>query len=308
MSALSCHVDEYLAMRRAVGFKLERAGALLTQFVDFADRLGVRTVTVEVAVGWATLPANASPVWVASRLSVVRGFTRYLQTVDVEAESLPADLLAARVERSTPYLYSDTDIAALMAAARALPNPLKAATFETLIGLLAATGMRGGEAMRLDVDDVDWAQGLITVHDSKFGKSRQVYLHETTLKALQGYCVQRDQLCPSPATASLLVSTTGARLCHAVIQPTFRQLLRQAGVGGQEALPRPRIHALRHSFAVRTLLSWYRNGYDVQARMPALSTYMGHVDPGSTYWYLSASPELLELAAHRLEASFGSPQ
>jgi integrase len=168
--------------------------------------------------------------------------------------------------------------------------------------------MRGGEAMRLDVDDVDWAQGLITVHDSKFGKSRQVYLHETTLKALQGYCVQRDQLCPSPATASLLVSTTGARLCHAVIQPTFRQLLRQAGVGGQEALPRPRIHALRHSFAVRTLLSWYRNGYDVQARMPALSTYMGHVDPGSTYWYLSASPELLELAAHRLEASFGSPQ
>jgi integrase/recombinase XerD len=260
MNTLSCHVDEYLAMRRAVGFKLERAGALLTHFVDFADRLGVHTVTVEVAVRWATLPANASPVWVASRLSVVRGFARYLQTVDVEAESVPADLLAARVERSTPYLYSDTDIAALMAAARALPNPLKAATFETLIGLLAATGMRGGEAMRLDVDDVDWAQGLITVHDSKFGKSRQVYLHETTLKALQQYCVHRDQLCPSPATASLLVSTTGARLCHAVIQPTFRQLLRQAGVGGQEALPRPRIHALRHSFAVRTLLSWYRRG------------------------------------------------
>jgi integrase len=306
MSELGRHVEEYLALRRAVGFKLASAGRLLAHFAGFAEQAGVHTVTVDVAVAWAALPANASPVWVAKRLCVVRGFARYLTTVDADAEVPPADLLPARARRTTPYLYSDADVAALMTAARALADPLKSATFETLIGLLATTGLRGGEAMRLDQDDVDWVQGLLTVRNTKFGKSRQVHLHETTLQALQGYCVRRDELCPSPATASLLVSTSGARLCHATVQPTFSLLLRQGGVGRVGASPRPRIHDFRHSFAVRTLLRWYRDGDDVQARMPALSTYLGHVDPASTYWYLSAAPELLALAARRLEATFGS--
>jgi integrase/recombinase XerD len=306
MSALGRHVEEYLALRRALGFKLERTGRLLADFVGFAERAGVATVTIEVAAGWAGLPANASPVWIAQRLGVVRVFARYLAAIDPDAEIPPADLLPGRARRITPYLYSDADIAALMAAARMLANPLKAATFETLIGLLAATGLRGGEAMRLDRQDLDWGQGLLIVRDTKFGKSRQVHLHDTSLEALRGYGVRRDRLCPWPPTASLFVSTSGARLCHATVQPAFRRLLVQAGVGPRAGSGRPRIHDLRHSFAVRTLLRWYQNGEDVQARMPALSTHLGHVDPGATYWYLSAAPELLALAAQRLEATFGT--
>jgi integrase/recombinase XerD len=306
MSELGRHVEQYLAMRRALGFKLERTGRLLVDFVGYAERAGVATVTIEVAVGWAGLPANAHPVWIAQRLGVVRVFARYLAAIDPEAEVPSADLLPGRAARITPYLYSDADIAALMAAARTFANPLKAATFETLIGLLAVTGLRGGEAMRLDRQDIDWGQRLLIVRDTKFGKSRRVHLHATSLEALSGYGVRRDRLCPSPATSSVFVSTTGARLCHATVQPEFRHLLVRAGVGPKAGSGRPRIHDLRHSFAVRTLLGWYHDGQDVQARMPALSTHLGHVDPGSTYWYLSAAPELLSLAAQRLEATFGT--
>jgi integrase/recombinase XerD len=192
-----------------------------------------------------------------------------------------------------------------MTAARTLRNPLKAATFETLLGLLAASGLRGGEAMRLDRGDLDAAAGLLTVRATKFRKSRQLPLHQTTLRALTGYQALREQLCPAGATASILVSATGARLSHETVQPTFRRLLRQAGVGQDTPRPRPTIHGLRHSFAVKTLLGWYRDGQDVQARMPALSTYLGHASPAATYWYLSATPELLALAAGRLQSTPG---
>jgi integrase len=181
---------------------------------------------------------------------------------------------------------------------------LKAATFETLVGLLACTGLRAGEAMRLDRGDVDAGQALLIVRNSKFAKSRQVLLHDTTVAALGRYGMRRDELCPSPQAPALFLSSTGARLGHAVLQPTFVDLVRRSGVG-QSALRRPRVHDLRHSFTVATLLGWYRDGADVAARMPALSTYLGHVDPSSTYWYLSASPELLALAADRLEVAFG---
>jgi integrase len=222
MSELGRHLRDYLSMRRALGYKLAAEGRLLTDFAGFAERAGVGTVTVEAAVDWAVLPESADPTWVAKRLGIVRGFARYLATVDAAAEIPPTDLLPARTRRCTPYLYSDAEIAALLAAARALPNPLKSATFETLIGLLAATGLRGGEAMRLDRSDLDWTHGLLTVHAAKFGKSRQLHLHPTTVHALHRYAARRDRLCPRPATASFFVSTTGTRLCHAVLQPTFR--------------------------------------------------------------------------------------
>jgi integrase len=306
MTGLERHLDEYLSLRRALGYKLEEAGRLLADFTHFAERAGVLTVSVDVAVAWATLPAQASPIWVAKRLAVVRGFARYLRTVDCDAEVPPVDLLAAApARRPVPFLFAAADIAALMAAARSLRNPLRSATFETLIGLLAVTGLRGGEAMRLDRDDIDWGHGLLTVRDTKFGKSRQLHLHPTTLAALRCYETRRDRLCPRPATASLFVSASGTRLRHATVQPTFRALVDQARLGQQNPKPSPRIHSLRHSFAVNTLLGWYRDGQDVQARLPALSTWLGHVDPGSTYWYLSAAPELLGLAARRLETTFG---
>ncbi len=167
MSRLSGHAGDYLELRRALGFKLEKEGRLLPDFAAFTEAAGVGTVTIDLAVRWAAMPEGASPVWAAQRLSMVRGFARYLQTVDPAAQVPPAGLLPARTRRVTPYIYSDADIAALMTAARTLRNPLKAATFETLLGLLAVTGLRGSEAMRLDRGDLD-AAGLLTVRATKF--------------------------------------------------------------------------------------------------------------------------------------------
>jgi len=305
MSQLSGHAADYLELRRALGFKLEKEGRLLPDFAVFAEAAGAGTVTIDLAVRWAAKPEGTSPVWAAQRLSMVRGFARCLQTVDPATQVPPADLLPARTRRVTPYIYSDADVAALMTAARTLRNPLKAATFATLIGLLAVTGLRGGEAMRLDDHDLDAACGLLTVRATKFCKSRQLPLHQTTLQALGEYQALRDQLCPATRTASLLVSTTGARLCQATVQPAFRYLIRQAGIGRRTPQHRPVIHGLRHTFAVKTLLGWYQDGQDVQARMPALSTWLGHTGPAATYWYLSATPELLALVARRLEATPG---
>jgi integrase/recombinase XerD len=306
MSQLARHIEDYLALRRALGFKLGKEGRFLPDFAAFAEAAGAATVTVDLAVRWAARPQDTSPVWAAQRLSMVRGLARYLQAVDPATQVPPAGLLPARTRRVTPYIYSDAELTALMAAARMLPGPLKAATFQALIGLLAVTGMRGSEAMALDRGDLDTAAGLLTIRATKFRKSRQLPLHPSTLRALAAYQARRDRLCPSPATASLLVSTTGARLCHSTVQPVFRQLLRQAGIGQDTQRPRATVHGLRHTFAVTTLLGWYRDGQDVQARLPALSTYLGHVGPAATYWYLTGTPELLALAARRLEAAPGS--
>jgi integrase/recombinase XerD len=306
VSQLSGHAADYPELRRALGFKLVKEGRLLPDFAAFAEAAAAGTVTVDLAVRWAARPQGTSPVWAAQRLSMVRGFARYLQTVDPAAPVPPADLLPARTRRATPCIYSDADIAALMTAARTLRNPLKAATFETLIGLLAVTGMRGSEAMRLDDQDLDAAAALLTIRATKFRKPRPLPLHETTLRALAGYQALRGRPCPAPATARLLVSTTGARLCHETVQPAFRHLLRQAGTGQGSHQPRPVIHGLRHTFAVNTLPGWYQDGQDAQARMPALSTRLGHAGPAATYWYLPATPGLLALAAGRLEDTPGS--
>jgi integrase/recombinase XerD len=304
MTALARHAQDYLALRRALGFKLGSTGRLLGQFADFAERSGLDTVTVVAALAWARSPQGASPSWVAKRLSVVRGFARYLQAIDARAEIPPPAAHRAQARRSTPYIYSDDEIARLMAAARALRNPLKAATFETLLGLIAVTGLRGGEAMHLDRHDFDPGQHLLTVRNSKFGKTRQLVLHASTAEALCRYGARRDELCPSPAAPALFLSSPGTRLSHPVLQATFAALLQRAGVG-VAAARRPRVHDLRHSFTVKTLLGWYRDGLDVQPLIPALSAYLGHADPGDTYWYLTGTPELLTLAAERLEATSG---
>lgn len=243
MSDLRHALESYLFIRRTLGFKLARAELLLTDFVGYLERNGSDTITTADALAWATLPPNGASAWWAQRLSVVRGFARHLHAVDPAHEVPPAGLWPGGSHRATPYLYSDADIAALMGAARSLRSPLRAATFETLVGLLAATGLRIGEALGLDRDDVDLAEGVLTIRLAKFGKSREVPLHASTAEA----------------------------------------------------------------FAVRTLLGWYRDGADVQARMAELSTYLGHVHPGNTYWYLSAAPELLNIVVARLDAGDGEP-
>jgi integrase/recombinase XerD len=301
MSALAEHAQNYLQVRRALGFKLVGEGRLLAEFVAFADAAGQRTVTTSIALEWARRPTSGGPNYLSRRLRAVRGFARYLKALDPACEVPPLELLPANKYRPAPYLYSEEEILALMAAARRLRPPLRAATFETLIGLLACTGLRIGEAIGLDRDDVDPDHRVLIVRDSKFGKSREVLLHESTVRALDDYAQRRDQLCPDTRERSFFITTRGTRLAHPTVYVPFRALLEQAGVKHPSPTRRVRIHDLRHSFAVKTLLGWYRDGADVAAWMPLLSTYLGHVDPTATYWYLSAAPELLALAARRLE-------
>ncbi|MCA1698365.1 MAG: tyrosine-type recombinase/integrase, partial [Actinobacteria bacterium] len=289
----------------ALGFKLVGEGQLLREFVAFADAAGQRTVTTGLALEWARLPRGGSPNYLSRRLRAVRGFARYLKTLDPACEVPPLELLPASKHRPAPYLYREEEVLALMAAARQLRPPLRAATFETLIGLLACTGLRIGEAIRLDRDDVDPTHALLIVRDSKFGKSREVLLHESAVAALVDYGERRDRLCPHAKVRSFFITTRGTRLTHSTVYVPFRALLGQAGVEHPSPERGVRIHDLRHSFAVKTLLGWYRDGGDVAARMPVLSTYLGHVDPAATYWYLSAAPELLALAAKRLEQAAG---
>lgn len=307
MNDLRDALESYLAIRRALGFKLERAELLLADFVAHLETNGTDTITTDAAVAWATLPPNGASDWWAQRLSVVRGFARHLHAIDPTHEVPPVDLLPGRSHRATPYLYSDADIAALMAAAREFRSPLRAATFETLVGLLAVTGLRIGEALRLDRDDVDLVEGVMVIRLSKFGKSREVALHASTVEALAAYTRERDRLCPRRVVPAFFISTAGTRLLYCNAHLAWLDLVRRAGLQPRSPKCRPRPHDLRHSFAVRTLLGWYRDGADVQARMPELSTYLGHVHPGNTYWYLSASPELLNIVVARLDAAAGEP-
>ena len=304
MSGLRDAVADYLAVRRALGYQLAGAGQLLEQFVDFAETAGAETISTQLAVRWATLPGR-STTWHAQRLSVVRSFARWRQAFDPATEIPPPDLLPAGTKLATPYLYSDADIAALIDAAGKLRPPLAAATMQTFIGLVFATGMRRGEALGLDRGDLDLSTGVLTIREAKFHKPRQLPLHPSTVDALTAYAAHRDRVCPRPRTPAVFVSTRGTRLAASSVSQTFRALLHRTGLEQRCPAGRPRIHDARHTFAVTTLLRWYRDGGDVQARLPLLSTYLGHTDPRHTYWYLSAAPELLALAAARLEAGLG---
>lgn len=245
MSKLQQSGDQYLALRRAMGYKLECEARLLAQFVDFADAAGISTITTEVALEWTTLPPEGSTGWLARRLRVVRGLARHLQASDPATQVPPADLLPNRTShRHKPYLYSDADILSLLAAARTLASPLRAATFETLIGLLSVTGLRISEAMALNRADIDWANGLLAINDTKFGKSRLVPVHPSTIDALRSYAERRDRLGVQPSD-SFFVSARGARLRHSTIYPAFHQLLQETGLE-HDCSPCPRLHDFRH--------------------------------------------------------------
>jgi len=301
MSRLRAAAEDYLQMRRALGYKLASQGQLLFAFVAYLERAQAATVTVELAVGWASEPAGADSVWWAKRLSVARQFARYLQTIDPACEVPPARLLPYRPRRAIPYPYTPQEIVALMRATDGLPLPLQAATYRTLIGLLAVSGLRVGEAIGLDRDDVDDRDGLVRVINGKFGKSREVPLHPTVMDALTAYGQRRDQLCPRPACEAFLLSTVGTRLHAANVRRIFTRLVRTVGLEPGSPRCRPTLRDLRHRFAISSLLDMHRAGVHVQARLPWLATYMGHTEPANTFWYLTATPELLGLVAERLE-------
>jgi integrase/recombinase XerD len=285
MSALRTAAEDYVQMRRALGYKLTTTGWLLSGFVSYLERVEATTVTIEHALAWATEPTDATPGWCSQRLSVVRQFALHLQTLDPACEVPPARLLPRRPRRAVPYLYSPEEIAALMRAAGERcrrRSPLAAATYQTLLGLLAVTGPRVGEAIRLDRVDVDAEHQLLRIIKSKFGKSREIVLHESTMRALTEYARLRDRLCPRPCCDAFFLSSVGTRLRPGTVHRTFKRLVRAVDLQPRSACCRPRVHDLRHSFAVSTLPDMYRAGVDVQARLPRLSTYMGHTDPSST--------------------------
>ncbi len=303
MSALSDAARDYLRLRNRLGHELAEYHRELPRFVAALDTAGLPTVTIAAALSWAQErgvdPLSSVP---ARRMTITRGFARYLAGIDARTEVPPPGLIAAPPRWRPPFIYSTEDIAVLLTHARRLRQPMPAATHETLVGLLAVTGVRVGEALRLDRADIDWTSGVLAIRESKFGKSRRVPVRQSTLAALDRYTQIRDQFCTQATSSSFLLSTTGTRLLYPNVRLTFRRLCTSAGIGADAPCP-PRIHDLRHSFAVHTLLDWYRSGADVEAQLPSLSTYLGHRDPRSTYWYLSAAPELLALAAQRLESS-----
>lgn len=305
MSALSDAAQDYLQLRRRLGHDLADAHRLLPRFVAYLDAIAAPTVTIEAALVWAQQPEvpPGSNVW-PNRMTVARGFARHMAGIDPRTEVPPLGLIPSRQRWRPPYIYSEEDVGALMACAQSMRWRLPAGTHSTVLGLLAATGMRVGEVLRLDRSDVNWSEGVLFVRESKFGKSRLVPVLESTLAALRGYACLRDELCEQPATPSFFVSVRGTRLIYPVVQQVFSRLREETRVGAGSP-SRPRVHDFRHSFAVRTLLMWYRAGENVEALLPLLSTYLGHRDPRATYWYLSAAPELLALAAGRLELSRG---
>ncbi|TMR08159.1 integrase [Nonomuraea turkmeniaca] len=308
MNTLRQAAEEYLAMRRGLGYKLLQDGRLLGQFVSFAEEHGLNHVTVEAALTWAMLPTSADPSWWAKRLTVVRVFSRHLAALDERTEVPPEDLLPRGHERSAPpFLYSPEQIIALITAAGTLASPLRAATFTAFVGLMAVAGLRTGEAMALDRDEADLTNGVLTIRDTKFGKSRLVPLHHSTIDQLRNYALRRDELCPRPHTPAFFLSGAGTRLIHINASKTFNQLLTAAGIQAPPGAPKPRLYDLRHTFAVSTLITWYSQGRDVAHLLPSLSTYMGHISPATTYWYLHACPELIAAAAGRLDDAWKEP-
>jgi integrase len=299
MSRLREHAAAYLAMRRGLGYKLHDHGRMLMDFVGYLDDHGHSTITISAAAAWATAPADATRAYWGQRLSVTRSFARYLSAFDPACQIPPPTLLRSSVNRPTPYLYSSVDIAALIHAAGTLPNALQAATHQALISLLVVTGMRLGEAVALDVGDVDLEAGLVTVR-GKYDRTRLVPLHPTTIAMLHRYRQRCQQACPTPSTPGFFLSATGTRPSVSRVDAVFAQLLVHAGVTDQRGRS-PKVHDIRHSFAVTTLIDWYRTGADVAAQMPKLSAVMGHAGPASTFYYLHAAPELLDLAAQRLD-------
>jgi integrase len=310
VTALEQALTDYLQLRHSLGHSLAEAGWLLPDLVAYLDAHGLHTITIEAALAWAQQPPASAAGRVTTngprRMTAARGFARYLSGIDARTQVPPLGLIPYRARWRPPFIYSAADIDTLLEVTRqTITTPLRAVTYQTLIGLLAASGLRIGEAIKLDRTDIDWAQGVLLIRESKFGKSRLVPLHPTSMQALGSYAQRRDQAQPRPAEPAFFVSLHRTRLLYANVQRTFRQLIDSAGIGAG-ALSPPRLHDLRHTFAVRTLLSWYRAGQDVQSKVPWLSTYLGHREPASTYWYLSAAPELLALAAARQHTAWSA--
>jgi integrase/recombinase XerD len=303
VTALAAALGDYLALRRSLGYTLERAAEVLADFVAYLDRVGAEHITVDLALDWAMRVANPDSSWPAQRLGMVRCFARYLHTIDPDHQVPPPGLLHRGTGRPEPFLFSEADIVALMAAAGSMASPLRALTMETLIGLLAVTGLRVGEVIRLTETTSTWTAGCWSCGTPSSAAPVTSPSTSPPSRRSGSTCSQRDELFAAPRSPALFISTAGTRLRSGNLRATFAELLDRAGLPSHTGRQGPRVGDMRHSFAVQTLLDWHDAQVDVGPRLPLLSTFLGHVSPASTYWYLSASPPLLATAARRVSTT-----
>jgi integrase len=297
-------LNDYLRIRRSLGYRLREPEGLLRNFVAFLQAERAPYITRQLALRWATQPAKAQPATWAGRLGIIRRFAIWHSATEPRTEIPPAGLLPHRYRRKPPHIYSDEEIEKILRGSQQLPSPngLRARTYTTLFGLLVATGMRVNEALGLDRVDVDLERGILHIRRTKFGKSRYVPVHASTVEALKKYAEVRDRLFPAPLIPAFFISEKGSRITEWIARYTFAKISQRIGLrASAKGHGRgPRLQDMRHRFAARTLIHWYRAGFDVERELPKLSTYLGHVHVNDTYWYLEAVPELLQLATDRL--------
>lgn len=304
MKRLEQALNDYLRIRRSLGYRLREPEGLLRNFIAFLQTERAPYITRQLALRWATQPAKAQPATWAGRLGILRRFAIWHSATEPRTEIPPAGLLPHRYRRKPPHIYSDEEIEIVLRESQQLPSPngLRARTYTTLFGLLVATGMRVNEALGLNRVDVDLERGILYIRRTKFGKSRYVPVHASTVAALKKYAEVRDRVLPAPLIPAFFISEKGSRITEWIARYTFAKISQRIGLrGSAKGHGRgPRLQDMRHRFAARTLIHWYRAGLDVERELPKLSTYLGHVHVNDTYWYLEAVPELLQLATDRL--------
>lgn len=302
MPDLHAMVDEFLAHRRSLGYAMANYASQLHSFAGHASRAGDWPLSAALALEWATLPRNATSSYHSKRLSHVRQFARYCMRIEPRTEIPPMGILGGKTRRPQPHIYSDEEVARLTAATRSLhpADGIRAVSYRILLGLLASTGIRIGEALRCEISDIDLGSGILTVRESKGISARAVPLHSSAVEQLMEYCRRRPAYLADPFETRLLIGDDGTPLEYWAVQGVFDRLRRKVGLGGT-GKSQPRIHDLRHTYACRRLVAWQREGVDLNRAMSRLSAYMGHVQPTDTYWYVSIVPELLDNGSRRFE-------
>jgi integrase/recombinase XerD len=302
---LSYELERYLTIRRNLGYDLRTSERILRRFVQFADSERAKHINVALLLRWQTAFGEAGQQTWAARFRIVRLFAQWLNGLDPGHEVPPKGLIPSRLRRGRPYIFSDTEITAIIEAAAELPSTygMRGLTCSTLFGLIAVTGLRISEALGLDTTDVDLHEGVLCIRRSKLGKQRLVPLADSVNDRLRDYATERNRLMGDIPEA-FFVTCEGNRLGDCGARYNFAQTCQRIGLREVQRCHRhgrgPRIHDLRHSFAVKTLIEWYRSGKDPAREMIKLTTYLGHSRPQNTYWYIEAVPELLELASERV--------
>lgn len=305
MKQMERGIEDYLKLRRTLGFKLYSHDKTLRDFVQFMKQRNARHITTALVLRWATLPGSSQPGWWSERYRRARLFAQHWSSTDPRTEVPPPGVLRHEYRRPAPRIFTNQEVSRIIRATAQLPvDALDQRTYATVFGLLAATGLRIGEALALDCETVDLSEAVLQIRETKFLKSRIVPIHGTTCTALREYVRYRDPRSCTSRTNSFFVLAEGQRPTRKHVYCTLQKIARGIGMTGGPGKRNLRLHEFRHTFVVRTLVRWYRAGVDVDARLPALSTYLGHGSVAATYWYISAVPELLALASGRLEKTF----